>query len=99
MKLPVDPSLESSMGWVAVTSAYASLRERPDRLSAEVSVLRGGSVFKPAARTIDPEGTDSGGLWYRYAEGSVAGWIHSGDTVAFPSAEQARNYVSGSRDK
>lgn len=99
LKLPADPSVESSLGWVAVSSAYAPLKERPDMLSAEISVLRGGTIFKPAARVIDAQGMETGGLWYEYGDGSVKGWIRSSDTASFSSAEQARNYVSGMRDK
>ncbi len=99
MKLPADPGLESGIGWVVISSAYAPLREKPGRSAAELTVVRGGTVFKPAARVIDAAGKDEGGSWYEYREDRTRGWIHSGDAILFSSAEQARHYVSGLRDK
>lgn len=97
MRLPADPTLESGIGWAVISSAYTSLRKNPDSLSTELSVLRGGTVFKPRARVIDAKGMDEGGTWYEYADGQVSGWIHSGDAVLFSSAEQARYYASGTQ--
>ena len=93
MKLPADPSIDSEMGWAVVTSAYAHAKKLPDSRSANVAVIRRGTVFRCTARKIDPEGQDLGGLWYKYSEGPVDGWIHSGDLSIFLSEEQARNAV------
>lgn len=99
MRLPADPTLESGIGWVVISSAYASLRKTPDHFSTELSVLREGTVFKPNARIIDAKGLDEGGTWYEFGEGQVSGWIHSGDTILFDSVEQARHYASGTQNR
>ncbi len=99
MRLPADPALESGIGWAAISSAYAPLREKPDRSSPELSVVRGGTVFKPAARIIDAASPDDGASWYEYRDDQSRGWIHSGDAILFSSAEQARHYVFGSHNK
>jgi len=93
MKLPADPSVGSGLGWAAVTSAYAHAKKLPDATSEDISVVRRGTVFLCAERKIDPAGQDTGGLWYKFGEGSAAGWIHSGDLSIFSSEAQAREAV------
>jgi hypothetical protein len=93
LKLPSDPSIASGLGWAVVTSAYAHAKKLPDRQSPDVAVVRRGSMFRCTLRKIDPEGQDSGGLWYDYSDGSIDGWIHSGDLSIFSSEEQARGVV------
>lgn len=93
MRLPADPSVGSGLGWAAVTSAYAHAKKMPDATSEDISVVRRGTVFLCAERKIDPAGQDTGGLWYKFGEGSAAGWIHSGDLSIFSSEAQAREAV------
>lgn len=90
MKLPADPSFAPGLGWAVVTSAYALARKSPEKNSKDLSIVRRGTVFESTERKIDHEGQDTGGLWYRYKEGSIDGWIHSGDLSIFPSEGQAR---------
>ncbi|MFA5851996.1 MAG: hypothetical protein WC820_04815 [Spirochaetales bacterium] len=90
MKLPVDPLIDSELGWATVTSAYAQVKKLPNGQSQEVAVARRGTVFRCAARKIDPEGQDLGGYWYKYSDGPIDGWIHSADLSIFSSEEQAR---------
>ncbi|HWR10673.1 MAG TPA: hypothetical protein VN445_02525 [Rectinemataceae bacterium] len=90
MRLPSDPSVGSGLGWAAVTSAYTHVKKLPVATSDDISVVRRGTVFLCTERKIDPEGQDIGGLWYRYIDGGVAGWIHSSDLSIFSSEEQAR---------
>lgn len=97
MKLPADPVYPSGMGWAAVSSAYAQAKALPDKDSADIAVIRRGTVFKCDERKIDPAGVDIGGLWYRYREGSIDGWIHMDDLSIFSSEEQARKEASNLR--
>lgn len=97
MKLPSDPSISSGLGWAAVTSAYANVKKLARRQSADVAVVRRGTVFRCTVRKIDPEGQDVGGLWYEYADGSTGGWIHSSDLSIFSSEEQARTALGALR--
>ena len=90
MKLPADSSVGSGLGWAAVTSAYAHAKKLPDATSEDISIVRRGTVFLCAERKIDPAGQDTGGLWYKFGEGSATGWIHSGDLSIFSSETQAR---------
>lgn len=90
MKLPVDPQVDSELGWATVTAAYAQAKKLPDSQSRDVAVVRRGTVFRCSARMIDPQGQDLGGFWYKYGEDSIDAWIHSTDLSIFPSEEQAR---------
>lgn len=90
MKLPADPQIDSALGWATVTSAYAQAKKLPDSRSQDLAVVRRGTVFRCAARKIDPEGQDLGGFWYEYSDGPLVGWIHSTDLSVFSSEEQAR---------
>ena len=90
MKLPSDPSIASGLGWAAVTSAYANVKEGAGRSYGDAGVVRRGTVFRCLTRKIDPEGQEAGGLWYEFREGSLEGWIHSGDLSIFSSEELAR---------
>ena len=93
MRLPSDPSVGSGLGWAAVTSAYAHAKKLPDATSEDISIVRRGTVFLCTERKIDPAGQDTGGLWYKFEEGSATGWIHSGDLSIFSSEAQAREAV------
>ncbi|MCE5255904.1 MAG: hypothetical protein LLF89_03565 [Spirochaetaceae bacterium] len=89
MKLPADPVASSGIGWAMVNTAYAKLRAGADANSAQVAVVRGGTVFQCPERKIDPRGADLGGLWYRYKDSSAEGWIHGSDIQLFSTEEQA----------
>ena len=90
MKLPADPSFAPGLGWAVVTSAYALARKLPDKNSEDLAIVRRGTVFESTERKIDPEGQDTGGLWYKYKADSTDGWIRSADLSIFPSEGQAR---------
>jgi len=94
MKLPADPQIDSELGWAMVASAYAQVKRLPDSQSQELAMARRGTVFRCAARKIDPEGQDLGGYWYKYSDGPIDGWIHSADLSIFSSEEQARAAAS-----
>ncbi len=94
LKLPADPSTGTGLGWALVTSAYAQARTLPNRLAPNATLIRKGTVFECLERRIDPEGQDTGGLWYRYGSASSGGWIHSGDLSIFSSEEQARDAIA-----
>jgi hypothetical protein len=91
MKLPEDSAIVSELGWAAVASAYARVKKSPDADSADIGLVRRGTVFRCTARSIDPQGQDTGGLWYKYSDASVDGWLHSGDLSVFSTEEQARS--------
>ena len=76
MELPDDPAGISNLGWAVVKTTYAKLRTIADSKASDSGILRGGSIFRCTARSIDPQGLESGGLWYRYESESLQGWIH-----------------------
>ncbi len=90
MKLPQDPQVVSELGWAVVKTAYAKLKAGPDSASPDAGLVRGGSVFRCTARSIDPQGLSGGGLWYKYAEGGTEGWLHQDDLAIFDTETQAR---------
>ena len=89
-KLPADPSMTSELGWALVTMAYARLKVAPDEASADAGSLRSGEIFACRQRRIDPAGSEAGGFWYQYTEGSVSGWVKEGDVEIFASEELAK---------
>jgi hypothetical protein len=96
MKLPEDPQVASELGWAAVKTAYAKLKTAPDAASPDAGLVRGGTVFPCTARSIDPRGLETGGLWYRYAEGETEGWLHQDDLAVFDTEAQARKAAAES---
>ena len=99
MRLPPDPSFAPGLGWAVVTTAYASVKKLPDKNSGDLALVRRGTVFESTERKIDPEGQDTGGLWYRYKADSIDGWIGSGDLSIFPSEGQARKEAESLRQE
>jgi hypothetical protein len=90
LRLPTDPAVTSELGWALVTTAYTRLKASPDAASADAGALRGGDIFACRQRRIDPRGSEAGGFWYQYAEGSLSGWVSGGDVEIFASAELAK---------
>jgi hypothetical protein len=90
MKLPEDPQAVSELGWAVVKTAYAKLKTAPDSTSPEAGLVRGRSVFQCTARSIDPKGLEKGGLWYRFSEEGVEGWLHKDELDIFNTEAQAK---------
>jgi hypothetical protein len=73
-----------------VTTAYARLKASPNETAADSGALRGGEIFACRQRRIDPQGSEVGGFWYEYADGSLSGWVNGRDVEIFASAELAK---------
>lgn len=95
MALPDDPAAISTLGWAVVKTTYAKLKPIADSKAPDSGIVRGGSVFRCTARSIDPEGLESGGLWYHYEREPLQGWIHQDELMIFDTEEQAKRSARG----
>jgi len=95
MELPDDPAGISNLGWAVVKTTYAKLKTSADSKASDSGILRRGSVFRCIARSIDPQGLEVGGLWYRYEGVSLQGWTHQDELMIFDTEEQAKRFARG----
>jgi hypothetical protein len=89
--------VDSELGWALVSTAYAHLKATPDSASADSGALRGGDIFVCRQRRIDPAGSETGGYWYQYSEGTLAGWVKDKDVEIFASEELAKASLAAKR--
>lgn len=97
LNLPPDPSFSSEIGWALVVSAYAKVKNEPKADSNDISLIRSGTLFEVEERRIDPLGQEEGGLWYKYKDSALSGWIHSADLSVFSSVDQAKKAAENYR--
>ncbi|MDD3981729.1 MAG: hypothetical protein PHT55_05970 [Spirochaetales bacterium] len=98
MRLPQDPQAVSELGWAVVKTAYARLKTSPDAASGDAGLVRGKSVFRCTARSIDPKGLEAGGLWYKFSEEGAEGWLHQDELAIFDTEAQAKKAAQAISD-
>ncbi len=90
LKLQPTPILSTGPGWVVVKVAYARLKEKPSRDSADLAHIRGGSEFEILAIKLgDAADPDRNGPWYMVKTDGVEGWVQAADIDALSTRGQA----------
>ena len=79
MNLPTEPILSGGIGWAVVTSSYARISSAPDKSAPDSGTLRKGTIFQCLESKLDPATAESGGIWYRYDDAGLKGWVYSSD--------------------
>lgn len=98
LKLAPSPLLTAGPGWVVVKQAYARVKEKPSRASADLAHIRKGGVYQILAVQLgDASDEGDAGPWYQIAAEGVTGWVQATDLDVVASREQAQHSAAAYR--